>query len=324
MRNGWFILITLLFAAFVGGTALAVDFPATDDQFDEFKTNVVTILPQSGIPTTGTKATGTLTIDGVVVDGERITLGARVYEFTTKDDASIDTGAHVAVDVHGGSTVKAQGTLTLDTQPTAGNTMTIGGKVYTFVAAGTGNRDGEIALGTDLAATKPLVVAAINGTDSVNTAHPLVTCGDFTVNDAVITAIAGGIAGNAIPTVETFTAATNIFDAAVLGTTTAGVDCPKAEAQAAIVTAVNGDASATVSLGAFAADDSVVTADAEGTAGNAIASTTTGANCSFAAATLSGGAGDTVGYEGQILYDFTNNVLYICSTDNTGSASNNI
>lgn len=316
MKRIWLIVFLLAATA-----VYAVDFPATDDQFSEFKENVVAILPQSGIPTTGTKATGTLTIDGVVVDGERITLGSRVYEFTTKDDASIDSGADVAVDISGGSTVKAQGTLTLATQPTAGDTMTIGGKVYTFVAAGTGNRDGEIALGTDLAATKPLVVDAINGDDGWNTAHPLVTCGDFSTNDAVITAIAGGTEGNAIPTVETYTAVGNIFDAAVLGTTTAGVDCPKGEAQTAIVSAVNGDASATVSLGAFAADDSTVTADDEGTAGNSIASTTTGANCSFAAATLSGGAGDTVGYEGQILYDFTNNVLYICGEDNTGDLS---
>lgn len=288
-----------------------------DDDFADFKANVVAILPAAGAPTTGTKATGTLTIDGAVVDGERITLGSRVYEFTTKDDASVDSGASVAVDISGDAT-KAQGTLTLATQPTAGDTMTIGGKTYTFVAAGAGNRDGEIALGTDLAATKPLVVDAINGDDEVNTAHPLVTCGDFSTNDAVITAIAGGISGNSIATLETFTAVGNIFDATTLGTTTAGVDCTKGDAQTAIVAAVNTDASATVSLGAFAADDSVVTADDEGTTGNSIASTTTGANCSFAAATLSGGADDTVGKQAQILFDFDNDLAYICSEDNTG------
>jgi len=292
-------------------------FPTATDQFADFKSNVVAILPASGIPTTGTKATGTLTLDGVVIDGERITLGDRVYEFTTRDDAGIDTGADVAVDISSDAT-KAQGTLTVDTQPTAGDTMIIGGKVYTFVATGAADRDGEIALGADVAATKPLIVAAINGTDGVNDAHTLVTAAAFATNDCVLTAIAGGTAGNGIATGETFTAAGNVFDAAMLGTTTAGVDCTKGDAQTAIVAAVNGDSEATVSLGAFAADDSTVTADSEGTAGNSIASTTTGANCSFAASVLSGGAADTVGYQGQVLYDFTGDKLYICSEDNVG------
>lgn len=295
-------------------------FPTINDDFSAFKAAVVAILPTTGAPTTGAAATGTLTIDGVVADGERISLGGRVYEFTTKDDASVDAGADVAVDVSANAT-KAQGTLTVDTQPTAGDTMTIGGKVYTFVAAGAAKRDGDIALGTDLAATKPLIVAAVNGSDEVNTAHTLVTAGDFAVNDCVLTAIAGGTEGNAIPTIEAFTAVGNVFDATSLGTTTAGVSCTKGDAQTAIVSAVTGDASAVVSLGAFAADDSTVTADSEGTAGNSLASTTTGANCSFGAATLSGGAADTIGYQGQIRYDFTGGKGYICSEDNTGDLS---
>lgn len=293
------------------------DFPAVDDEFAEFKANVVAILPASGAPTTGAKATGTLTINNVVVDGERITLGSRVYEFTTKDDASVDSGANVAVDISDDAT-KAAGTLTLATQPTAGDTMAIGGKVYTFVAAGTANRDGEIELGEDLAATKPIVVDAINGDDEVNTAHPLVTAADFATNDCVLTAIAGGTEGNAIATLETFNAVDNIFDATKLGTTTAGANCAKGDAQTAIVAAVNADASATVSLGTFSGDASTVTADDEGTAGNSIATTTTGANCSFAAATLSGGTGDTAGLEGQILYHLATSRVYVCSADNTG------
>ena len=295
-------------------------FPTINDDFSTFKSALVAILPTAGAPTTGAAATGTLTIDGVVEDGERISLGGRVYEFTTRDDASVDAGADVAVDISANAT-KAQGTLTVDTQPTAGDTMSVGGKISTFVAEGAGKRDGDIALGTDLAATKPLIVAAINGTDDINTAHPLVTAGDFAVNDCVLTAIAGGAEGNAIPTIETFTAEGNIFDATSLGTTTAGVSCAKGDAQTAIVAAVNGDVGAVVSLGDFAADDVTVTADSEGTAGNSLASTTTGGNCSFGAETLSGGAADTVGYQGQIRYDFTAGMGYICAEDNTGDLS---
>ena len=292
-------------------------FPTITDDFPTFKADVVAILPAARVPTTGAAATGTLTINGVVVDGERITIGSRIYEFTTKNDASIDAGAHVAVDIHASST-KAAGTLTVDTQPTAGDTMTIGGKTYKFVSAGTGNRDGEIALGANVGATQPLIVAAINGTDSVNLPNPLVTAADFSENATVITAIAGGTEGNAIATLETFAAGTNIFDATKLGTTTAGADCSKGNAQTAIVASVNGDTSAIVSIGAFANDAATLAADSEGTSGNSIVSTTTGANCSFAAATLTGGAGDTIGKQGQVLYDFTGGKGYICSEDNVG------
>lgn len=55
-------------------------------------------------------------------------------------------------------------TLTLDTQPTAGDTFTLQGKVWTFVALGTATLPGDISLGANLAATQPIVVDAINGT----------------------------------------------------------------------------------------------------------------------------------------------------------------
>jgi len=120
--------------------------------------------------------------------------------------------------------VASKGTLTLDTQPTAGDTMTIGTKVYTFTADGTAAADGEIDVGADLADCKTLIPAAINGTDGINTAHTQVTAAAFVGDDMAITASTKGTAGDDIATTETFTAVTNVFDAATLGTTTAGVD----------------------------------------------------------------------------------------------------
>ena len=117
--------------------------------------------------------------------------------------------------------VKAQGTLTVDTQPTAADTFTIGGTVYTFVASGAAT-PGEVNRGADLAAAKLNIVAAINGTDGWNTPNPKVTAAAFVANDCVLTARLPGTAGNSIATTETFTAVTNVFDAATLGTTTAG------------------------------------------------------------------------------------------------------
>lgn len=120
--------------------------------------------------------------------------------------------------------ISSQGTLTMDTQPTAGDTMTIGNKTYTFTADGTAAADGEIDVGADLADAKTLVIGAINGTDGINTAHTEVTAGTFSTDDLPITAITKGVAGDLIATTETFTEATNVFDASTLGTTTAGVN----------------------------------------------------------------------------------------------------
>lgn len=120
--------------------------------------------------------------------------------------------------------VASQGTLTVDTQPTADtDTMTIGSVTYTFKTGATAAA-GEIGIGADVAASKLAIVAAINGTDSQNTAHPEVSAAAFAGDDCVITADVKGVAGDLIATTETFTAVTNVFDAATLGTTTAGVD----------------------------------------------------------------------------------------------------
>ena len=60
-------------------------------------------------------ATGTLTISGTVPDGETVTIGTRVYEFDT--DGST-TGDNQVADISASATA-SEGTLTVDTQPTA-------------------------------------------------------------------------------------------------------------------------------------------------------------------------------------------------------------
>ena len=108
--------------------------------------------------------------------------------------------------------VASTSTLTVDTQPTAGETITIGDKVYTFVALGTAAVEGDIGLGALVANTQPLIVAAING-DAVNTANTQVTAGAFAGNDSVLTAIVRGVAGDSIVADETMVAATNVITA---------------------------------------------------------------------------------------------------------------
>jgi len=122
---------------------------------------------------------------------------------------------------------KSQGTLTIDTIPIAGDTMTIGvaggSKVYTFRALVDWDVDGEVLIGATLAACQQSIVDAINGDDGVNTAHTQVTAETFNnANKSIITAILPGSVGDTYVTTETFTAGTNVFDGITLGTTTAG------------------------------------------------------------------------------------------------------
>ncbi|NLE27533.1 MAG: hypothetical protein GX625_19790 [Clostridiaceae bacterium] len=225
-------------------------------------------------------AAGVLTFDGAVIDGENVSIGDDVYEFDT--DSSVEAG-NIAVDVSASAT-KAVGTLTVDTNPTVGDKMIIGTKEYTFVE--TAAVDGDIGIGLDVVATQTAIVAAINGSDLINEAHPLVTAGAFNANASTITAIAFGSAGNAIATTETFTAETNVFGAENLAT---GADCSAANAVTALAGAIT--ASDTQGVGGVdgTGDTVALTADTAGVAGNAITTTTTCANASFAAGTLLGG-----------------------------------
>jgi hypothetical protein len=271
-----------------------------------------------GTPVNGVASQGTLTLSGVVVDGETVSIDDDTYEFAADEEQTVTSG-NTAVDITSFA-AKAQGTLTLPTQPTVGDTMTIGSKVYTFTTDETAAADGEIDVGADLADAKTLIVAAINGTDGINTAHTQVSAADFAGNDCVITALIGGTAGNAIATTETFTAVGNVFDATSLGTTTAGDDCTAAEADGALIGA---DVGTTYSMAQGTGTTVTVTAATKGVAGDLIATTETMANGAFGQATLgdtTAGVDGTVGIAGSMKYDTS--YLYLCSADNTISDDN--
>jgi len=119
--------------------------------------------------------------------------------------------------------VQATGTLTMDTQPTATDTVTIHGVVYTWRAIVDTDVAGEISIGADLAAAKLNFVAAVNATASPNTeANPYVVASAFVGDVCTLTARIPGPFGSTITLAETFTAVTNIFNAATLGATIAG------------------------------------------------------------------------------------------------------
>lgn len=110
-------------------------------------------------------------------------------------------------------TAPATVVLTVDTIPTASDTMTLGSTVYTFKNAAT--VQGDILIGT-LAATKTAIVAAINGTDGLNPPNGAVSAASFSVNNCTITARSRGTGGNSIVSTETFTAITNVFASVTL------------------------------------------------------------------------------------------------------------
>lgn len=122
--------------------------------------------------------------------------------------------------------VAATGTLTSNnTNVSAGATVTIGSKTYTFRAALT-PIEGEVLIGADADASLLNLIRAINhsgtaGTDySATAAHPTVTAATSVTSHAfAVTAATAGTAGNAIATTET--SVTLSFGAATL---TGGVD----------------------------------------------------------------------------------------------------
>lgn len=114
----------------------------------------------------------------------------------------------------------AQGALSMATKPTADDTVTIGDKVYKFVASPSAAYD--VAIGAAVANSQANLVAAING-DALTPAHPDVAAADFATNVMIVSARVSGTAGNSIATTETFTDGTDAWDAATMGTETAGV-----------------------------------------------------------------------------------------------------
>lgn len=275
-------------------------------------------------PVNAVSASETLAISGVVINGETVTIdnpeveGTDVYEFASSVALVVGAG-NIPVDINA-HTVKATDNLTVDVNPIAGETMTLGTKVYTFVPLGTANADGEIDIEVLLADTQANIVAAIKGTDGHNDPHSLVTCGAaFAANILAITAIYGGAAGNDIATTETFNAGTNVFSAAKLAT---GANCSATNAVTALVAAIT--ASDTQGVGAAdGADDTVVLAsDAGGVIANTIVIAEDMANGAFTAdaVLLSGGVDGTPGDERTIFMD--SSYLYICVADNDVTGKN--
>jgi len=265
------------------------------------------MIRKAGTPVNAVAALATLTLLGVVEHGETVTIGSDVYQVAADAEQTVDAG-NIAVDVEA-STTKSTGTLTMDTNPTATNTLTIGTTVYTFVAVPA--VEGDVAIGDTVADTQATLVAVINDGDALNDPHPLVTAGDFNASDeCIITAKIGGTVGDDIATTETFTAVTNVFAAVKLGS---GADCTGANFITALVLA-SAEGTELVAITDGAGDTAVVTADYKGTYPEAVITETDIANATFDVAHLDGGVDGTIGTIQDLYVDGTN--IYFCTADN--------
>ena len=120
--------------------------------------------------------------------------------------------------------VRASAVLSMGTIPTAGETINIGGRVYTFQVTPIADTAGNVAIGGTLAITQSNLVNAINGsgaagptTYAVSTfPHNAVRIGGFAGGTtATVSAMETGTGGNAITLAETMTAIDNGFVGAV-------------------------------------------------------------------------------------------------------------
>ena len=242
----------------------------------------------------GARAINVLRLASAGAGGQTVTIGDDVYELTTRNDLAVTAG-RIPVDVHGGSTVKSQGKLTFSgAGPSDEDTVTIGGKVYTFLEE-LDDADGSVLIGEDNEETIDNLVAAINGGAGRGTGYGLATVTHTTVTAAknstdkvIITAIAGGTAGDAITLAED---ADNVAkDAATLGTTTAGVDPTATEVGTALTAAINNRATERVEATKISANEVLVFAKTAQVLELACAETLTGTNNAWASATMYGGS----------------------------------
>ena len=242
----------------------------------------------------GQKATNILRVASAGVGGQTVTIGSEVFELTTKDDLSV-TGSHIPVDVTGGSTRKAKGKLTFTGLPLDTETVTIGGKVYTFQDTLT-DVDGHVQIGADAEETIDNLVAAINRTAALagtayataTTKHTTVTAAKSGTDKAIISAISGGTAGNSITLAE---AATNVAkDAATLGTEQAGVDPTAGEVLTALETKINAATAQEIEVDKISTTHLLLRASRPEVVELACTETLLGANNGWASATMYGGA----------------------------------
>lgn len=234
-------------------------------------------------------ASAMLTFVGPIADGETVSVGGDVYEFSA--DGSVEAG-HIAVNI---STLlaPAEGSVAFGVNAAEGNQLTVGDTTYMFTA--TADAAGEVAIGGTAAATAANLENAINGTDTINAANVAVVAsnveGDATVE---LTARASGSAGNSI------TLSGTLAEGITISAMADGDDATAAEVIPVLLAAEQLSGTAPIAMTSPSEGVVVVTADVAGTAAESILVATTCANGSFNTPNLEGGV-DYVAGSAEVL-----------------------
>lgn len=281
---------------------------------------------------TKTQATENLTLTGVAVEGETFTVGTEVYEIIAGGTL---IGSNIAIDVSAFMT-RSQGLLTLGGAiPSDTETIDVGGQVYTWKTTLSGAAD-EILIGITIDDCVDNITYGINagigegvlyGTGTVTNLRA--TAAKTAATTTVITSIVYGTYGDTVATTETMGDGANIFDAATLGTTTAGVDCPAADLDGVILTDFTAGTALAITASQGAGTTVDFTANAaqalDGSIGNtvALAETMVNGNWDSAAVFLSGGTDATANEASAALHAAIggDGSAEVTSVDGTGSVT---
>lgn len=241
-------------------------------------------------------ALGTLTFAANNANNETVTIGSTVYTYKTTltgaaneilIGADLTASRNNLVAAINATGTGGVGTLTFAANAAATETVRVGNYIYTFVAAlSSVGAPFEVLIGATASDSLDNLIDAINSAAATagvkygyNTPpNPLATAAAGAGDTAVITSVATGAAGNEVITLET--GAQMSWGAAK----TAGATGAGATYGAGTV------ANTQVTAATSSTDKAVVTAITGGAAGNAIATTETGAQMSWGAATLASGA----------------------------------
>src|ERR1035437_2667446 len=174
----------------------------------------------------GDSADNKVYVDDTALENDTTGIISRVgYEFGAGDLTVDVSGTYPKLVV---ASVAAHSTLTSnDTTPTAGDTVTIGDKVYTFVSP-IGVTEGNVLLGASATASLTNLFNAINhGTGSGTTyvaaaANAYVSATNPTADTVVLTALFSGDVGNHVVTTTTISGPTLSWPGGTLNSGTPG------------------------------------------------------------------------------------------------------
>ena len=232
--------------------------------------DIINNLALLDTPVNAVKATKSLTFTGVVRHLENVYFDSEQYVFFAADpgldDYAIEPGS-ILVDISA-KAARASGSLTMAVQPTSGDTITLGGAVYTFVPIYTDTGIYEISIGANLAEAQANFLAAIRGTDNFNEEHTRIAVSDFVANVSTLTYRVGGLQGNVSGTIsETFTDAGNFLSG---NTLSGGAECSADDAVAALISAINNNATSKIVASKGTGTVVICTAKIAGESGNDI------------------------------------------------------